>query len=217
MKRTIATIVFSLAVLMVQAQDFDFVRTVDGKNYWANVRIEKFDDVEDISVQDGRRMLRIPVSDVLLIEYLGSGLKILQPDKIKKVPPVPFDRDLESFLKRGKKVYIPLASNINQQRWGSKKLRELLMEDNYWEIVGCEDEADFILEYVFDDKGADHAYLMVSDRNGKHVLSTSNVGARDFSPVWAGEESGEKLHKKVMTKCIMEGKTHEEGQEGGSR
>lgn len=198
MKHLFVTIVFSGAVLTMHAQDFDFVRTVDGKNYWTNVKTEKFDDVTDLSVESGRRVIRIPVSDILLIEYMDKGVKILQPDKLKKVKPVPFDGDLESFIAKGKKVYIPFSYNKSQLRWGGKKMRELLMADNYWEIVGCEDEADFILEYIFDDNGADHAYLLLSDRNGKNILYTSSVGAREFSPIWAGEESAEKLYKKLM-------------------
>jgi len=146
-------LLFSMLTLNAFGQ-YDFIQTVDGNQYWLDIETEDFDE---IAVPDGRRTRRIPKSDIVLIEYMEDGLKILQKDKLKKVEPVAFSDNVEEFVKQGKRVYIPLASFIIQQRYGARKLRDLLMEDGYWKVVGCEEEADFILEYVFDDKGKDHA------------------------------------------------------------
>ena len=180
--------------------------TVEGKMYWVNEKTDNIANLEEVCVEDGRRILRIPISDIVSIEYMEQGLKILQPDKLKKVEPVAFDNDLDAFLASGKRVYIPLSSGIMQQRWGAKKIIELVSETDYWKVVGCEDEADFIMEYVFDDSGKDHAFLLFSDRLGNKVLSSFIVGASDFVPVHAGEESAEKLYKTYIKKYIFEGK-----------
>lgn len=182
-----------------------FVRTLDGKNYWSKLNFEKIEKEDYISVNDGRRILRISKSDILLIEDMEEGLEILQPDKVNKVKPEAFNDNLAAFFAANKKVYIPLASNAMQQRWGAKRLRELVEENYFWQLVGCEEEADLIMEYVFDDRGSDHAYLLFSDRNGTKVLSTSNVSASDFIAVHAGEESAEELFKNHFIYGIVSG------------
>lgn len=182
----------------------DFVRTIDGKNYWADLKTDNIDGLEEIAVQDGRRLVRIPVSSVLLIEYMESGLKVLQPDKLQKIPPVAFNDDLESFLGKGKHVYIPFANTVLAQRSGAKHLRELIAESGYWEIVGCDEEADFILEYVFDDKGKDHAYFIISDRMGNNILSAPKVGASDWIPEDAGKESADKMYKRHIKNILTD-------------
>ena len=192
--------------LSVETYCQGFVRTVDGKNYWSDVKFDKIDDHDDIAVKDGRRIIRIPKSEILLLEYMEEGLSILQPDKLNKVEPVPFNDDIASFMAEGKRVYIPLASSIIQQRWAAKRLRELMIENAYWQVVGCEEEADFIMEYVFDDTGSDHAYLLFTDRNGTKFLSTSNFSVSDLIPMNAGEKSAEKIFKYVYIDFVMKGK-----------
>lgn len=194
--------VFFLMFFSVSTFCEDFIRTVDGKNYWVNLNASKIEDIDEIPIEEGRRIIRISKSDILLIEFMEEGLKILQPEKLHKVDPAIFNDDLDSFLAKGKRVYVPLASSSVQQRWGAKRLRELIMEDKYWQVVGCEDEADFILEYVFDDKGSDHAYLLFSDRRGTNIMSTQSLSASDWVPVHAGEESAEKLYKRAVRRCI---------------
>ena len=194
-------LLFSMLSITVFGQDF--IQTVDGKQYWADIDNEDFDE---IPVADGRGTKRISKSDIVLIEYMEAGLKILQKDKIKHVEPVAYDGNLSDFIKQGKKIYIPMASFTVQQRYGAKKLRELLMEDGYWTIVGCEDEADFILEYVFDDRGKDHAYLLFSDRFHKEIMYSHSVSADWFVPTRTAEESAEELYEKHIVKGIKNGK-----------
>jgi hypothetical protein len=183
-----------------------FIRTIDGKNYWSEKSLNALIGEDEIPVNNGRNIIRIQKSIILLMEDMEAGLKIIQPDKINKVEPLAFDGDLEAFLAKGKRIYIPLASSITQQRWGARKLRELFDESDYWQLVGCEDEADFILEYIFDDEGKDKAYILVSDRMGKNVLYTSHIFASDWVPAHAGIESAEKLFKIFFSKCVHEGK-----------
>jgi hypothetical protein len=125
---------------------------------------------------------------------------------LNKVEPVPFNDDIAFFMAEGKRDYIPLASSIIQQRWAAKRLRELMIENAYWQVVGCEEEADFIMEYVFDDTGSDHAYLLFTDRNGTKFLSTSNFSVSDLIPMNAGEKSAEKIFKYVYIDFVMKGK-----------
>lgn len=204
LKRFITTIVFPVAITTMYAQDF--ILTADRKTYWTRENITNIKDINEVIVEVGRRIVRVPTSEIVLIEYEKNGLVILQPERIRKVEPVAFDGDLMSFMEKGKRVYIPYSSKDICQRSGARHLRDLLSESDYWEVVYTEDEADIILEYIFDDEGIDHAYLMVSDRRGTPVLSTSSVRARDINPTTAGEESARKLYKNVFEKCILKGK-----------
>lgn len=202
-KKILSAIILTMVSVSVYSQGF--MRTVDGKNYWTETKISDFKILEDLSVSDGRRVFRIQKSDILLVEFMEDGLVILQPDKVKKVPPVAFEDDFNSLMAKGKKVYVPLASSIVAQRSGAKRLREMLEELNFWEVVGCEEEADFILEYVYDDKGSDHAYLLFSDREGNGILISHAVSASDWIPSHAGQESAEKLFKRLIKNKIKNG------------
>ena len=204
MKKIFATIVLSLLTLCLSAQDF--IYTVDGNAYWTDENVKDIKTIDELVIEVGRKYVRIPKSDIVLIEYMEGGVVVLQPEKIKKVEPVAFNGDLLSFMERGKRVFIPYSSSDLYQRTGARRLRELLMESGYWNIVPCEKEADFIFEYVFDDKGNDHAYLMASDRTGKKILSTNSKFVSGFSPTKAARESAEKLYKKVFTNRILKGK-----------
>lgn len=206
-KRTVFSIVLSLTTVFVYSQAL--ISTTDGKFYWVNGNTENLSKLDVIGAQEGRRVVRIPVTNVVTVEDMEHGLEILQSDKLKKIPAVAFEDNIESFFAQGKKVYIPLASGIIQQRWGAKRLIELMMESDYWHLVACDEEADFIMEYVFDDKGSDHAYLLFSDRSGNKVLSTWNVAASDFVPVHAGEESAEELFDTFLKRKFFLGKMAE--------
>ena len=204
MKQAFITILLMLLPMLASAQTF--IRTVDKNNYWSESSLDQILAMDEIPVNDSRRIIRIKKSDIVLLEDMEAGLKILQPDKINKIEPRAFNDNLESFLAKGKRVYIPLASSITQQRWGARQLRELFEESDYWELVGCEDEADFILEYVFEEKGRDKANIVVTDRMGRGILYTTQLSANDWVPADAGKESAEKLFKYFFLKCVCKGK-----------
>lgn len=177
-----------------------FVYTTDGKMYFTEA---KSMDQDAISVVDGDYYKRIQKSDIVLIEYMEGGIEYVQPDKIQQTEAKAFDGDYDSFLAKDRKVYVPLSNTIIQNRWGAKRLRELLVADGYWKVVGCPEEADFILVYKFNESGSDHANLFINDRNNELIMETSNVGASDWVPTHAGIESAEKLHKYMIMDLIQ--------------
>ena len=157
-------------------------------------------------LRDRERLEHIAASAENIARYTkGKTYDDMQADDMMCYA-VAYDGNLSDFIKQGKKIYIPMASFTVQQRYGAKKLRELLMEDGYWTIVGCEDEVDFILEYVFDDRGKDHAYLLFSDRFHKEIMYSHSVSADWFVPTRTAEESAEELYEKHIVKGIKNGK-----------
>lgn len=99
-KRLFAVAVFFMTALSMSSQCF--IRTVDGKHYWCENKIENIKDVDEIVVSQNKILTRIPKKDVVLIEYEEYGVEILQPDKLDKVEPKACNRNYESFLARGK-------------------------------------------------------------------------------------------------------------------
>ena len=200
---TLFTVLFLFVANSILAQDI--VYTVDGKLYETYLNTTNIKSLDSFAYELNGRIYRVPVSDVVVVEYEATGMEILQPDKIKKVPAVAFNDDLLTFMAKRKKVYIPYSSPHIQQRSGVLTLRNLIQNSGFYEMVKCDDEADFILQFMFDDKGRDHAYLLVTDRMGNRVLCTDNVNAQDFVPKDAGQEAAEKLFKKVFTNIIFKG------------
>lgn len=205
--RSFRLIFCSIWVLLLSTQlaySQAFVYTVDGMMYFTEAENLNKDR---ISVEIDRNVTKsIPKSDIVLIEYLeDDGMDILQKDKIVAVEPVKYNGDLQSFIAKGKKVYIPVSSTSVANRWGGKILRELLLKDGYWKLVGCEDEADFILRYIYSDEGRDHAVLVIYDRMDNVVAKSPKEGASYMWASRAGEKSGEKLYKKYIQKGILKG------------
>ena len=181
-----------------------FITTVDGKMYFSEMK-ELSTAKDRIVVKSGDLDVTIRKTDIMLVEYMENGIEIVQEDKIKAIAPIAFDGDIAAFIAEGKKVYVPMASSSIRNRWGAKRLRELIIDDSYWKLVGCEDEAEFILNYSFSDEGHDHARLIFSDRTGKKILTSKKVGASGWFPTKVGIESAEDLYKKYITKGIMKG------------
>ena len=87
-KRTILSIVLSLTTVFVYSQAL--ISTTDGKLFWVKGNTENLSKLDEIGAQDGRRVVRIPVSNVVTVEDMEQGLEILQSDKLKKIPAAPF-------------------------------------------------------------------------------------------------------------------------------
>lgn len=184
----------------------DIVYTADGKVYITDLKTNNIKSLEHFAAIVNERTLRVSTADVVLVEYEESGEEILQPDKLNKVPAVAFEDNLVSFMARGKKVFVPYSSPHIQQRSGSLALRKLIENSGYYKVVRCEDEADFVLQYVFSDEGRDHAYLMVTDRMGNRIMRTTKVSARDFNPRDAGKESADELFFYFFENILFKGK-----------
>lgn len=197
---SICVYLFSTQLTYSQA----FVYTVDGKMYFTEA---KDFNKDRITVEIGQDITKlIPKSEIVLIEFLeDEGMDILQKDKIVHVDPPKYNGDLQSFIAKGKRVYIPVSSTKVANRWGGKILRELLINDGYWKLVGCEEEADFILRYSFSDKGHDNARLIIYDRMDNVIAKSPSVDASYLWASRAGVKSGEKLYKRYIKKGIEKG------------
>lgn len=182
-----------LLLASVRMQGQALIETVDGKLFFGDIT---FRNDEKISFEQNNRIIQKKLSDIRVIETEEGGVEYLQEDKLAKVDP-----NVKGLAcAKGNCVYIPYSSPRIVVRWGSRTLCERLMEDGFWKIVGCEEEAHCIFEYVFDDDGRDKAYLLVKDRKGNVLWKSGKVGASDWVPRDAGKESGAALYKKQIKK-----------------
>lgn len=203
MKKTIFCVVAIIAFpLFSFAQGL--VELANGKCYIYEIALQN--DAQTVSVKDGRWLKSYPMDSVVLYEDMEKGSRVLNPSLIRRTPPVAYSGNEAEFLTSGRKVYIPMASPTVAQRSGSFWLCSQILEDGFWTVVGCAEEADFILEYVFDDRGKDHAYLVFYDRNQSVVLKTKSVPATDWVPAHAGQESAETLYNRNIKKKLYKNK-----------
>lgn len=193
-------LLFVLYVTNVSAQDF--VKTSDGRMFWTDIDAKSFDDKDFIVVEDDNQNIRISKSDIVLVEFKEEGLVILQKDKIKPISPKAFSGELD-FFNKGKHVYVPISSFKSEQRYGSARLRENIMAHGYWEIACCEEEADFILKYIFDEQGSDRAFLLFSDRFKKEIMYTPSE--KTNSSMWDQKENAEVAADQLYDKYVING------------
>ena len=200
-----------LAMSIVSTYAQGYVRTVDGKNYWTETTIEKLKVLDDVGCDDAHHnIVRIPKSNITLIEFVSEGIVYVNQDKINAIEAPLYAGNIHTFLAEGKRVYIPVATSIIEQRYGSITIRNFVESYGPWQVVGCPEEADFILKYIFNEAGKDSAHLLFVDRAGNNLLISSKEGAMDWEPKDAGIESATRLYKKIivdMQKSLTKNKT----------
>lgn len=189
MRKIIVLLWLTLTPYLVYS--FSYFLTVDGKRYFGNIKqeTEKYFIVE---LEKEDRTVKILKDKLVLIEHEENGVEIYKPERLDSINQ---NTAVKPFYSKKNRIYIPISSTKIAQRSGSGTLKMLLVNDSLWNIVDTEEQAHYIMRYVFDDRGADKAYVEVEDRMGKKVYTSPKVSARDFVPWHAGEESAEKLYK----------------------
>lgn len=171
----------------------DLIQLKDGRTILSTVtEINE----HSITLQNDKRTQTIALSNVVLIEYLEDGL--VYYDTVNQLNYV--KNATNPITQKGNKVYIPFSSTRVAQRCGSLHLRKLIEDQNIWHTVNTPLEADFILKYIYSDKGKDHAYLEMCDNKNNTIWISGKVGASDWVPQHAGEESAESLFNKYIKK-----------------
>lgn len=194
MKRV--TLLLAMCLCFGIAFPLSYFRTIDGKRIFGNIKQET-DSFYMVEIEETERVIRINKSDLVLVEHEENGLFIYREDLLNPVNP---ETATTPFYASTNGIYIPISSSKIAQRSGSATLKMLLLGNDSWNIVDTEEEAHYILSYVFDDRGADKAYLKVENRLGKVIYTSQPVPARDWVPWHAGEESATLLHKIIMKK-----------------
>jgi len=188
MKRT-ALILLAFLPTILSAQSF--IKQTDGKYFEGEIKSQN----DSAVVIKGKDMgdFSINKRDIAFIEFQESGLLYFNKSGIKEIKG-------SGETVRGSSAFVPISSDNIAERYGKRKMKELLKKEGFWKVADCDLEADFIINYVFDDKGRDHAYFEIKARDGSLIFRSSSVGARDFVPGDAGEESAQKLYKKYIVK-----------------
>lgn len=171
----------------------DYIKPVTGNPFYASVK-----EVTDSTVtyEKNKVIKTTALKDIVLIEYEEDGIVEYNKSGIK---PLDLSNYSGGLYAKGTNVFIPCSGDNISQREGSKYLKKLIQESMYWNIVDCPEEAHCIMKYVFDDTGRDHAYLLITDRDGKILYKSPKVSARDLVPADAGKESAKKLFDKNLT------------------
>lgn len=192
MKRVLLLFLLYLHVSVAFSQSY--FRTVDGKRIFGNIKQET-DSFFMIEVENANRIIKIEKSNLILVEHEENGLTIFRKDLIHPVDPA---SATTPFYDITNAIYIPISSFRIVQRSGSAKLKMLMLRTGCFNIVDTEEEAHYLLFYVFDDRGADKAYLRVEDRSGKEIYTSRYVPARDLIPWHAGTEPATLLFNNLI-------------------
>ncbi len=200
MKRTILTAFIFCISLFGYTQNF--VKLTNGNSVW-------IDDVSDngetvtFKPKDGFGY-SVNKKDIAYIEYLEGGLHYINTDNIIDLNTTELQKtakeDPNKLIQKGNSVYIPFSSTKVVTRSGGIRLRKMVQELGYWNVVGCDKEAHFILEFVYDERGKDKAYIILKTRDNIIFYKSKKVSAKDFIPSHAGQESAEKLFRKLKRK-----------------
>ena len=170
----------------------DLIKLTNGKSFFAEIRSN---NGETGVYEKSNRIVTQSIDEIALIEYLEGGIEYHHLESLRIINP---DSIETPASKRGNKVYIPFSSDKVAHRCGALKLRELVSEGGLWQVVDCEEEAHFIMEFIYSESGKDHGYINIKDRQGNVIYQTSKVRNSDFVPSHKGEEIAERLYKKYI-------------------
>lgn len=179
------------------------VQTIDNACYWTNSDMseETLTAITNGSVYT----IYIKKSDIAVVVDMEEGTQVLRPEELINVPPRAFTNGAaDLFATTEPKVYVPITSNVVQQRWGARRLTELILEDGHWRLVATPEQADFILEYHFVERGSDRAYLAFRDRMDSCFLYSRAIPAKEWTPVITGIESAERLYTEYVRGVIFD-------------
>lgn len=96
----------------------------------------------------------------------------------------------------GNSVYL-MPGVIQEDILGTECLVKRLKEDDFWKIVSSPDEANFIMQFRFNDKGSDHANIFIYDRDGALLDKSQKVDADEGPEI---KEAADKLYNKFVLK-----------------
>jgi hypothetical protein len=176
MKKIFALIILAVISKGLSAQ-IDFIKQPGEKPFRAEIK--KVSD-STILYQSaiGRVEFTIPTRLIDFIEYGGQRIvyykykpaehDINTPElqKLSKEDPL-------SLIKQGSKVFIPITStSIERNYLGNIFMREFLPDYSLWEVVPSEQEAQFILNYFYDENGRDKIYFTLKTRDNKVFYSS---------------------------------------------
>lgn len=192
MKKTLATLTFLLAGLTCNAQDF--IKPVWGEGLYGSIL-----EVNDSAVVFKNELNEgkyLPISNLEFIEYQNDGILYYHPQKQKWLGPEHME---ECLLLEGKNIYIPIHHTSTEEYYMARRLRELVHEDRYWQLVNSPKEAHFILRTFFSYKKNQQAWLVLTDQDGNTIYKSFIVSARGVRPSDVGVEGAFNLFFNVLT------------------
>lgn len=190
MKRFVVFTFFWMIAQIVLGQDL--IKLTNGSSYF--VEIQSIDN-DVVTYNNGNRTVTRSIDEIALVEYLEGGVEYFHLESLQIISPDDIETPVD---KKGNKVYIPFSSDKVAHRCGALKLRELVAESGLWQVVDCEEEAHFVMEFVYSDTGKDHGFVNIKDRYGNIIHQTPKVYNSDIVPSHKGEEIAEKLFKKYI-------------------
>lgn len=194
MKRLFIIITLCLLCQVIFGQDL--LKLTNGKSLFVEIQSVNNDEVV---YQKDNRTVTLSIDEVALIEYLEGGVEYYHKESLQTIN---IENIEAPVYQKGNKVYIPFSSDKVAHRCGALKLRELVSKSDLWQVVDCEEEAHFIMEFVYSERGKDHGYINIKDREGNLIYQTPKVRNSDFVPSHKGEEIAERLFKKYIRHFI---------------
>ena len=211
MKKLIYIILFLLISISVISQNYikivnrDIFRVTKIVVDTSIITYKEYSDFSGIEFKnnsDSTGTFKIKKQDVEYVES-ETGQLYYYKEQSKNCNNVDVPKqNLNKLIKKGNNVYVPFPNEQNDvtNRLGNAILRDYIRNSNYWHLVDCKTEADFILEYRFSEVGRDNAELVIIDRYGKKVFSSGFVRASDEDNRAAAKKSIKELYNKCIHK-----------------
>jgi hypothetical protein len=210
--KNLLVVVASFCILSANAQN-DFLKLSDGQSL--RVEITQFTDSE-VSYRAGKGLVvTLTVDKISFVETEQNGIfyytydvkahDINSPELQQRAADNP-----ESLMKKGGKVYIPISSTNYKNVLGRFNMREEL-KNNYdlWEVVDTEYEAEFILDYFFEEDGKDRCFFRLKTREGNVFYSSREISSEgSVRPSNESKMSVHKLCEKEIKDKLIKGVTH---------
>ncbi|MFA6612975.1 MAG: hypothetical protein WCS64_05300 [Dehalococcoidales bacterium] len=202
MKKIITILLTLLISVMALSQDKNsIIKLTDGNKYRVKIILLDLDRITYETENDIMRSTKI--EEVEFVETENDGFVFYQYDKeehdiynetLKSIS----ENEPMELIKQGGKVFIPISAKDYKTVLGRFFIKDKISESNLWQVVDTEYEAEFILEYYFEEKGRDKNYFVLKTRDGAEFYRSKNIlTSSSYIPMNEAKKSVEKLYKKV--------------------
>jgi len=202
MKKIITILLTLLISVMALSQDKNsIIKLTDGNKYRVKIILLDLDRITYETENDIMRSTKI--EEVEFVETENDGFVFYQYDKeehdiynetLKSIS----ENEPMELIKQEGKVFIPISAKDYKTVLGRFFIKDKISESNLWQVVDTEYEAEFILEYYFEEKGRDKNYFVLKTRDGAEFYRSKNIlTSSSYIPMNEAKKSVEKLYKKV--------------------
>lgn len=187
------TLLLFLFLICLSSNAQDFIKPLQGASMYG--RVTQVNDTAVIFFNEMNQGKYLPLSNLEFIEYRKNGIQYFHPQRQRWLQ----EENLVGIpIEEKKNVYIPIHHTDIEEYHMARRLRELIAEDGYWNLVDTPQEANFNLRAFFSYDRQPLAWFVITTHDGHTLYKSEVVASGGNTPEQAGVIGAYNLFTKAL-------------------